>query len=87
MPEIDKSAQIGLRHAVSPRTPEELADALASAAAQKRTIALSGASTKHLMGGPIDPADVAISTGGLSRVLHYEPRDLTISVESGIRYA
>jgi len=39
------------------------------------------------MGGPIDPADVAISTAALTRVLHYEPRDLTISVESGIRYA
>ena len=87
MPEIDKPAQIALRHALSPRTPEELAEALASAAAQKRTISLSGASTKHLMGGPIDPADVAISTAALTRVLHYEPRDLTISVESGIRYA
>jgi glycolate oxidase FAD binding subunit len=39
------------------------------------------------MGGPIDPADIAISTEALTRVLHYEPRDLTISVESGIRYA
>jgi glycolate oxidase FAD binding subunit len=87
LPEIDKPAQIALRHAVSPRSPEELADALASAAAQKRTISLSGASTKHLMGGPIDPADVAISTAALTRVLQYEPRDLTISVESGIRYA
>jgi len=39
------------------------------------------------MGGPIEPADVGISTAALKRVLHYEPRDLTISVESGIRYA
>ncbi len=72
---------------MSPRSPEELADALLSAAARKHTISLYGASTKHLMGGPIEPADVAISTAALTRVLHYEPRDLTISVEAGIRYA
>jgi glycolate oxidase FAD binding subunit len=87
LPEIDRSAQVALRHVASPRSPEELADALATAAAQKRTISLRGAFTKHLMGGPIEPADVGISTAALKRVLHYQPRDLTISVESGVRYA
>jgi glycolate oxidase FAD binding subunit len=87
LPEIDRSAQVALHYVASPRSPEELADALATAAAQKRTISLRGAFTKHLMGGPIEPADVGISTAALKRVLHYEPRDLTISVESGIRYA
>src|SRR5215471_17153475 len=39
------------------------------------------------MGGPLLPADVTVSTAGLSRVLQYEPNDLTISVEAGMRFA
>ena len=39
------------------------------------------------MGGPVEPADLVVSTAGMKQVLHYEPRDLTISVESGIPYA
>ena len=88
LPDMEKSTQVTL-HAppVLPRTPLELADALAAAASHKRTISLSGASSKHLMAGPIEPADVSLSTAGMARVLQYEPRDLTISVEAGMRYA
>ena len=71
---------------VLPRSPQDLAHALASAAGRKQTIALNGASSKRLMAGPIAPADTNISTAALTRVLQYEPRDLTISVEAGIRY-
>jgi len=70
-----------------PRNPKELADALASAASQNRSITLSGASSKRLMAGPVEPAEVSLSTSAMTRVLEYEPRDLTISVEAGIRYA
>src|SRR5579864_9533680 len=38
------------------------------------------------MAGPIRDSDVTIATGGLDRVLEYDPRDLTISVEAGITY-
>lgn len=57
---------------------------LRDAAAQKQTIALAGHGSKHAMGGPTEPAAVEISTRGLKRVLQYEPRDLTISVEAGM---
>ena len=88
LPDMEKSAQVTLHAApVMPRTPQELADALASAASQKHTITLSGASSKRLMAGPIEPADVSVSTAAMTRVLQYEPRDLTISVEAGMRYA
>lgn len=70
----------------SPASPEELADVLASAASRKQSISLAGASSKRLMGGPMDAAYAAISTTRMARVLQYEPRDLTISVEAGIRY-
>lgn len=36
------------------------------------------------MAGPVEPADCAITTAGLRRVLEYEPHDLTISVEAGL---
>src|SRR5580693_8285274 len=63
-------------------TVEELAGLLA----QGRSIRLCGNSTKDRMGGPIAASDVTISTAKLNRVLQYEPRDLTISVEAGISY-
>jgi glycolate oxidase FAD binding subunit len=72
---------------VTPRTPQELAEAMGSAAAAGQTIALGGNFTKQAMGGPSGPAEVTVSSAGLSRVLAYEPRDLTISVQAGVRYA
>jgi glycolate oxidase FAD binding subunit len=74
-------------HAVTPQTPEELAAALADAAARKKTITLGGRFSKNKMGGPIGPSAVTIATTALTRVLSYEPKDLTISVESGLPWA
>jgi glycolate oxidase FAD binding subunit len=71
---------------LTPHTPEALAEALHAAASQKQTISLCGKATKRKMGGPVEPADVSISTRNLTRVLQYEPQDLTISVEAGIPY-
>jgi glycolate oxidase FAD binding subunit len=68
---------------LAPSTPAELAQALSEAAAQKRTIALEGNSSKHLMAGPREPADVEITTSALRAVVQYEPYDLTISVQAG----
>ena len=48
-----------------------------------RTIVLEGAGSKRAMGGPAE-GDDTISTAGLRRVLEYEPRDLTVSVEAGM---
>jgi glycolate oxidase FAD binding subunit len=74
-------------HAVTPRTPEELAATLADAAARKKSITLGGRFSKNKMGGPIAPSAVTIATTGLTRVLSYEPKDLTISVEAGLPWA
>ena len=88
MPERDKAAQVTLHPgAVLPRSPQALAEALAASAASKQSITVVGGSSKHLMAGPLIPADVTISTTAMCRVLQYEPRDLTISVETGMRYA
>jgi glycolate oxidase FAD binding subunit len=68
----------------TPGTAAELAQALASAARQKKSIALNGAGSKRRMAGAPPAADLHISTAGLNRVLQYEPNDLTISVEAGL---
>jgi glycolate oxidase FAD binding subunit len=70
-----------------PHSPAELAEALHEAAANGRSIALAGHGSKHLMAGPIEPADVSITTSSLRRVLQYEPRDLTVSVEAGLPWS
>ncbi len=69
-----------------PANAEELREALASASARKLSIELFGNASKRLMAGPSSPADVSISTAGMSRILQYEPRDLTISVEAGMPF-
>lgn len=72
---------------VFPDSPEEFAAALGAASGQRQTIALFGRGTKHRMAGGIPAAEVNLSTARLTRVLQYEPRDLTLSVEAGIPFA
>lgn len=72
---------------LTPSSAEELAEALKQAGSQSRTVTVMGNDSKRLMGGPVLPADIVISTAGLRRVLQYEPNDLTISVEAGIPFA
>lgn len=72
---------------ILPGSPQELAEALAGAAARGASIALGGAFTKRAMAGPCAAADAVISTAALNRIRRYEPRDLTISVEAGVPYA
>jgi glycolate oxidase FAD binding subunit len=71
---------------LSPSTPIELAQVLRDAAGAKRTIALDGNASKRLMAGPREPADVEIATSNMRGLLQYEPHDLTVSVQAGIRW-
>jgi glycolate oxidase FAD binding subunit len=70
-----------------PRTAEELAGTLARAAAQRKRIEVGGNFTKRAGAGSTADVDVTVSTSQLNRILAYEPRDLTISVEAGLPYA
>lgn len=67
----------------TPETPEALAELLRESAAANRTITTGGSFTKDRM-SPVARGEVAISTRALNRVLEYEPRDLTISVQAGM---
>ena len=70
-----------------PETPEQLAESLCAAASAHRTIRLGGNSSKDRLGGAPQPADVIVSTSRLNRLLQYDPRDLTVSVQAGMRFA
>jgi len=70
-----------------PETPDQLAEALHSLSKAHRTIHLGGNFSKRRLGGAVTSADATVSTSGLRRLLQYEPRDLTISVEAGMPFA
>ena len=72
--------------AVALESPEQLADLLRDSALRNKTIAIAGNNSKLKMAGPALDADVVVSTRGMVRVLQYEPKDLTISVEAGMPF-
>jgi glycolate oxidase FAD binding subunit len=71
---------------LAPATVEELREALREAAGAAQSIELGGNFSKRTMGGEAPPANVVVSTRSLARVLSYEPKDLTISVEAGMKF-
>ena len=71
---------------IVPSSVEELAEALGDCGSARRSVELGGNFTKRPMGGEIAPADVTLSTRRLTRVVAYEPKDLTISVEAGLAF-
>jgi glycolate oxidase FAD binding subunit len=76
-----------LSSVLQPSTSEKLREALHAAGASRRTVEIFGANSKYLMAGPVAPADIRISTIAMKRMLQYEPRDLTVSVESGMLFS
>jgi glycolate oxidase FAD binding subunit len=70
-----------------PESPEQLAALLRESACGHSTIRLGGNFSKDCLGGTPAPADVTISTSSLNRMLQYEPRDLTVSVEAGMPFS
>jgi len=75
------------REVVTPSTGEELANALKAADAAELKVAPVGGGTQLDLGMPPTRLDVAIETTNLNRVVEYEPADLTITVEAGMRLA
>ncbi|MGB6874749.1 MAG: FAD-binding oxidoreductase [Candidatus Acidiferrales bacterium] len=67
-----------------PATPQEVADLVKFAAAEKLAIISVGARTKLCIGMPPARYDFAIDMTRLDRVISYDPGDLTLSVEPGV---
>jgi glycolate oxidase FAD binding subunit len=75
------------RDRVSPTTAEELAAALKAADDAGHAVAPVGGGTQLDLGMPPRRLDQIIETTGLNRVVEYEPADLTVTVEAGMRFA
>jgi len=69
---------------IAPASTEELCDALKACNERNAIMETGGAFSKPAMGGPIPPEAVRVTTSSMTRLLAYEPADLTISVEAGL---
>jgi glycolate oxidase FAD binding subunit len=75
-----------------PETPQALAEALRALADARQPIRLGGNFSKSHLWRGLQPAASAsagetVSTSRMNRLLAYDPRDLTISVEAGMPFA
>ncbi|GAC1315410.1 MAG: FAD-binding oxidoreductase [Chloroflexota bacterium] len=74
------------RH-VRPTAADELASILRDADAAGEIVAPVGGGTQLDLGMPPRRVDIAVETTALNRVVEYEPADLTVTVEAGMRFA
>lgn len=79
----------GLRpsSALRPGSAAEVADILRLAAAENLAVIPMAGRTKLRIGMPPQKYDLALDLSEMNRVLAYDPRDLTLSVEPGARFA
>ncbi len=78
---------VSIKELVTPGSAADLASVLGEASSLGRAVTPVGGGTKLSIGNVPAFVDLAISTGQLTRVLHYEPTDMTLSVEAGIRFS
>ena len=72
---------------VLPASVQEMQDVLQFAAKQALSVMPAGAGTKLGIGNLPEKVDVVLATTHLNSVIEYEPADLTVTVEAGIRLA
>ena len=72
---------------ISPGSIQEVQDVLQFAAKQNLSVMPAGAGTKLSIGNLPQKVDVVLTTTRLNSVVEYEPADLTVTVEAGIRLA
>ena len=71
--------------ALSPDSPDAVAAAVGMAAEHGAAVSPYGNGTKVGLGNPPQRYDVALRLHTLDQVLEYEPADLTVTVQAGIR--
>ena len=72
---------------LAPATAEELQEALRRCGREQASVESGGSFSKRLFGGPVAESTYRLSTQRLNRLLAYEPADLTVSVEAGMRFS
>ena len=72
---------------VQPTEVNQVAELVRFAASEKLALIASGNGSKLAIGAPPERYDVALDLSRMNRVLAYDPDDLTLGVEPGIRVA
>jgi glycolate oxidase FAD binding subunit len=72
---------------IAPDSAAHFAEALHAADQDGKAVAPVGGGTQLDLGNPPSRLDVVLETTGLNRVVEYEPADLTVTVEAGMRFA
>jgi glycolate oxidase FAD binding subunit len=72
---------------LTPGSAEELASALQAANGAGQAVAPVGGGTQLDLGMPPSTVDLVLETTRLNKVVEYEPADLTVTVEAGVRFA
>jgi len=70
---------------VSPRSQEEVAAVLVAANEARAAVIPWGSGAHMTLGAPPARYDLALDLAALDRVVEYEPADLTVTVEAGVR--
>src|SRR5713101_443180 len=70
---------------ISPRSADEVANALREAAATGRAVTPVGGGRAATMGGHLERCDVELQLTGLDRVIEHTAADMVVTVEAGIQ--
>ncbi len=73
--------------ALQPESTAQIADIIKFAAAEKLGVIATGGRTKLNIGLPPKRYDLALDMSSLHKIIAYDPGDLTLSVEPGLRLA
>lgn len=73
------------RLVVAPPDEASLARVLAHCHRHRLAVAPRGGGTQLSLGGMPERLDILLDVGGLARIVHYEPADLTVTVQAGMR--
>jgi glycolate oxidase FAD binding subunit len=72
------------RWVVAPATSEQVGRILALAHGEGLVVVPRGSGSALSLGAPLDRVDIVLDTRNLTRVVDYNPDDLTVSVEAGL---
>jgi len=67
-----------------PQSVDEVAESVRFAASEKLAVVCCGSRSKLEMGMPPERYDLALDMTGLHEIAHYDPADLTLSVDAGM---
>ena len=71
---------------VSPASPQEIAAVLRLASERELVAAPAGGFTKQQIGGIPERVDILLRTDRLNQIRQYDPGDLTIGINAGVRF-